>query len=69
MRLVLNARRHRRGNQAIEAGITIGCRKCSTPEGIGGGISNNNNIQAAIEAGCSTPEGIGGGIRRTRTGR
>lgn len=35
---VLNARRHRRGNQGYPCGYTPAGAPCSTPEGIGGGI-------------------------------
>mgnify|MGYP007083594904 CR=1 FL=1 len=39
------------------------CR-CSTPEGIGGGIRNRVVLGCASWWRCSTPEGIGGGIRK-----
>ncbi len=37
---------------------------CSTPEGIGGGISLSEQAAWSGLDQCSTPEGIGGGIRR-----
>ena len=36
---VLNARRHRRGNQDLTPAVNLDHGRCSTPEGIGGGIS------------------------------
>ena len=84
---VLNARRHRRGNQNGNRGQgvrTSCCAQrpkasegesgspswflsssawCSTPEGIGGGISLLDQGMEPSEISCSTPEGIGGGIR------
>ena len=36
---VLNARRHRRGNQGLDIREEFAESECSTPEGIGGGIS------------------------------
>ena len=62
---VLNARRHRRGNQATRVHWFPLPQKCSTPEGIGGGIRTRITRwhRETVER-CSTPEGIGGGIRR-----
>ena len=68
LRQVLNARRHRRGNQRVAVlraqVVLIGC---STPEGIGGGISVESSLRRFHLWLCSTPEGIGGGIRRAPT--
>ena len=62
--LVLNARRHRDGDQLIAAESSFGLAGCSTPEGIETVISRDVADDAAFQIGCSTPEGIETVIRR-----
>ncbi len=59
---VLNARRHRRGNQRENKAGERMWTRCSTPEGIGGGIRSFMRYETRDGKVCSTPEGIGGGI-------
>ena len=61
---VLNARRHRSGNcpQARPRRHLRGARRCSTPEGIGAGITSRIARHHPRAPECSTPEGIGAGI-------
>ncbi len=56
---MLNARRHRSGEQALIAALPALIEECSTPEGIG--AANNAKGRAAFVLAdvCSTPEGIG----------
>ena len=63
-RSVLNARRHRSGNYtAVSSASVSRSRLCSTPEGIGAGITlPDDKFVRADLLGCSTPEGIGAGI-------
>ena len=61
--MVLNARRHRSGNYLVASSPgrsrALGC---STPEGIGAGITWHEDVVVGFWKTCSTPEGIGAGI-------
>ena len=61
---MLNARRHRSGNYPLERAEYYGrvCERCSTPEGIGAGITRRWRTDRWCRESCSTPEGIGAGI-------
>ena len=55
---MLNARRHRNGDQTIQPVIFAINIECSTPEGIETVIGPRSAGYASISALCSTPEGI-----------
>ncbi len=62
---VLNARRHRRGNQGPGPDLVVsalsGAQRPKASEGESGSWSGSGRLRSLW---CSTPEGIGGGIRR-----
>ena len=58
-RSVLNARRHRLGEQGRPDFVRVAKNRCSTPEGIGSENSISIRSLSTSDRRCSTPEGIG----------